>query len=76
MIETVTAHEQTMNDILFFHYRNPDFYDEVKVNLPARLEPSHHILFTFYHISCQLQKKEANQQTETLLGYSVSDLLY
>ncbi|XP_067927943.1 dedicator of cytokinesis protein 7-like [Watersipora subatra] len=53
-----------------YHNRNPDFYDEVKVKLPAKIQPGQHILFTFYHISCQLQKKEASQPTESLLGYS------
>uniref|UniRef100_A0A665X650 Dedicator of cytokinesis 8 n=1 Tax=Echeneis naucrates TaxID=173247 RepID=A0A665X650_ECHNA len=32
--------------------KSPDFYEEVKLILPARLTGRHHLLFTFYHISC------------------------
>lgn len=52
-----------------FWYRSPDFYEEVKIKLPAKLTVNHHLLFTFYHISCQ-QKQGASG--ESLLGYSVS----
>ncbi|XP_006863792.1 PREDICTED: dedicator of cytokinesis protein 8 isoform X1 [Chrysochloris asiatica] len=50
-----------------YHNKSPDFYEEVKIKLPAKLTVSHHLLFTFYHISCQ-QKQGAS--VETLLGYS------
>ncbi|KAM7330040.1 hypothetical protein ACRRTK_011653 [Alexandromys fortis] len=46
---------------------SPDFYEEVKIKLPAKLTVNHHLLFTFYHISCQ-QKQGASG--ESLLGYS------
>uniref|UniRef100_A0AAY4AAK9 Dedicator of cytokinesis 8 n=1 Tax=Denticeps clupeoides TaxID=299321 RepID=A0AAY4AAK9_9TELE len=36
-----------------YHNKSPDFYEEVKIKLPARLTERHHLLFTFYHISCQ-----------------------
>ena len=29
---------------------------QVKVKLPIELEPSHHLLFTFSHIACDIQK--------------------
>uniref|UniRef100_A0A8C6PPJ1 Dedicator of cytokinesis 8 n=1 Tax=Nothobranchius furzeri TaxID=105023 RepID=A0A8C6PPJ1_NOTFU len=48
---------------------SPDFYEEVKVALPARLTDRHHLLFTFYHISCQ-QKQNLGGSCETLIGYS------
>ncbi|KAG7253554.1 hypothetical protein CRUP_028116, partial [Coryphaenoides rupestris] len=51
-----------------YHNKSPDFYEEVKLALPARLTERHHLLFTFYHISCQ---QKQNQPTcETLIGYS------
>nr|XP_057925533.1 dedicator of cytokinesis protein 8 isoform X2 [Doryrhamphus excisus] len=50
-----------------YHNKSPDFYDEVKLALPARLTERHHLLFTFYHVSCQ---QKQNQSCETLIGYS------
>lgn len=38
--------------------------------LPACLTERHHLLFTFYHISCQ-QKQNQSGSCETLIGYSV-----
>ncbi|KAL7988712.1 hypothetical protein Chor_007631 [Crotalus horridus] len=50
-----------------YHNKCPDFYEEVKIKLPAKLTDKHHLLFTFYHISCQSKQGAA---VETLLGYS------
>ncbi|KAM9546082.1 LOW QUALITY PROTEIN: dedicator of cytokinesis protein 8 [Salvelinus alpinus] len=50
-----------------YHNKSPDFYEEVKIALPARLTERHHLLFTFYHISCQ-QKQTAT--SETFIGFS------
>uniref|UniRef100_A0A673BN96 Dedicator of cytokinesis 8 n=1 Tax=Sphaeramia orbicularis TaxID=375764 RepID=A0A673BN96_9TELE len=52
-----------------YHNKSPDFYEEVKIALPARLTERHHLLFTFYHISCQ-QKQNQSGSCETLIGYS------
>ncbi|XP_076021315.1 dedicator of cytokinesis protein 8 isoform X2 [Genypterus blacodes] len=52
-----------------YHNKSPDFYEEVKLALPARLTERHHMLFTFYHISCQ-QKQNQTGSCETLIGYS------
>ncbi|XP_030592976.1 dedicator of cytokinesis protein 8 isoform X1 [Archocentrus centrarchus] len=52
-----------------YHNKSPDFYEEVKIALPARLMERHHLLFTFYHISCQ-QKQNQSGSYETLIGYS------
>ncbi|TRY86506.1 hypothetical protein DNTS_010131 [Danionella cerebrum] len=52
-----------------YHNRSPDFYDEIKISLPARLTEKHHLLFTFYHISCQQKQNQAGN-VETLIGYS------
>lgn len=52
-------------------FRAPDFYEEVKIKLPAKLTEKHHLLFTFYHISCQ---QKTGTSFETVLGYSVSEI--
>uniref|UniRef100_A0A8C2KS48 Dedicator of cytokinesis 8 n=1 Tax=Cyprinus carpio TaxID=7962 RepID=A0A8C2KS48_CYPCA len=52
-----------------YHNRSPDFYDEIKIRLPARLTEKHHLLLTFYHISCQ-QKQNQTGSVESLIGYS------
>jgi dedicator of cytokinesis protein 6/7/8 len=61
---------------LLFSLRTPSFYDEIKIRLPAKLNDNHHLLFTFYHISCQ--RKGAEQvltQLETVVGYTWLPLL-
>ncbi|XP_039591200.1 dedicator of cytokinesis protein 7 isoform X13 [Polypterus senegalus] len=50
-----------------YHNRSPDFYDEIKIKLPATLTDHHHILFTFYHVSCQ---QKQNTPLETPVGYT------
>uniref|UniRef100_A0A669CI86 Dedicator of cytokinesis 8 n=1 Tax=Oreochromis niloticus TaxID=8128 RepID=A0A669CI86_ORENI len=52
-----------------YHNKSPDFYEELKIALPARLTERHHLLFTFFHISCQ-QKQNQSGSCETLIGYS------
>ncbi|KAJ3585738.1 hypothetical protein NHX12_014457 [Muraenolepis orangiensis] len=42
------------------HNQSPEFYDEIKMELPVHVHDKHHLLFTFYHVS---------------LGYSWSPLL-
>lgn len=55
-----------------YHNKSPDFYEEVKVALPPSLKNHHHILFTFYHISCQGQRKDHATSAEIPVGYTVS----
>uniref|UniRef100_A0A3B4A7C3 Uncharacterized protein n=1 Tax=Periophthalmus magnuspinnatus TaxID=409849 RepID=A0A3B4A7C3_9GOBI len=50
-----------------YHNRSPDFSDEIKIKLPASLSDHHHILFTFYHVSCQ---QKQNTPLETPVGYT------
>uniref|UniRef100_A0A8C9VZX3 Dedicator of cytokinesis 7 n=1 Tax=Scleropages formosus TaxID=113540 RepID=A0A8C9VZX3_SCLFO len=50
-----------------YHNRSPDFHDEIKIKLPASLTDHHHILFTFYHVSCQ---QKQNTPLETPVGYT------
>lgn len=46
-----------------FHDKNPQFYEEVKITIPLNLSKSHHILFTFYHVTCK-QKKQKDKSEE------------
>ncbi|XP_061619113.1 dedicator of cytokinesis protein 11 isoform X4 [Phyllopteryx taeniolatus] len=56
------------------HNQSPEFYDEVKVELPVHLHERHHILFTFYHISCESSSKK-REAVESPVGYSWWPLL-
>ena len=56
-----------------YHNKSPDFYEEVKIRMPGRLANVNHILFTFYHISCQ--RKADMTAVETPLGYTWLPLL-
>ncbi|XP_071850435.1 dedicator of cytokinesis protein 7-like isoform X2 [Apostichopus japonicus] len=51
-----------------YHSKSPEFYEEIKIKLPADLKDTNHLLFTFYHISCQ--KKQDNTPIETPIGYT------
>ncbi|XP_056115262.1 dedicator of cytokinesis protein 11 isoform X1 [Rhinichthys klamathensis goyatoka] len=60
------------------HNQCPEFYDEIKIELPVHLHEKHHILFTFYHISCEVGNKTTTKKregVETLVGYSWTPLL-
>jgi len=39
-----------------FHSKSPSFNEEIKIALPLNLTSSHHILFTFIHVSCTAKK--------------------
>lgn len=52
-----------------YHNKNPVFYDEIKILLPAELRQNHHILFTIFHISCQKKELEP-KSVETPIGYT------
>ena len=62
----------TTFDLFCCYRRAPDFYEEIKIKLPPNLTPEHHLLFTFYHISCSTGKKpDEKGPTETPIGYTV-----
>uniref|UniRef100_A0A3Q3IIJ0 Dedicator of cytokinesis 11 n=1 Tax=Monopterus albus TaxID=43700 RepID=A0A3Q3IIJ0_MONAL len=56
------------------HNQSPEFYDEVKIELPVHVHEKHHIFFTFYHISCEPSSKK-REGVESLVGYSWMPLL-
>lgn len=48
----------------------------MKIRLPAKLNDGYHLLFTFYHVSCQRKGVEqAIAQLETVVGYTWLPLL-
>ncbi|XP_027025359.1 dedicator of cytokinesis protein 11 isoform X1 [Tachysurus fulvidraco] len=60
------------------HNQSPDFYNEIKIELPIHVHEKHHILFTFYHISCEVSNKASSKKregVETLVGYAWAPLL-
>ncbi|XP_072617004.1 dedicator of cytokinesis protein 9 isoform X20 [Vulpes vulpes] len=60
------------------HHQNPEFYDEIKIELPTQLHGKHHLLFTFFHVSCDSSSKGSTKKkdvVETQVGYSWLPLL-
>uniref|UniRef100_A0A8C3IT33 Dedicator of cytokinesis 9 n=1 Tax=Chrysemys picta bellii TaxID=8478 RepID=A0A8C3IT33_CHRPI len=60
------------------HHQNPEFYDEIKIELPTQLHGKHHLFFTFYHVSCDNSSKGSTKRKdviETQVGYSWLPLL-
>ncbi|XP_028405418.1 dedicator of cytokinesis protein 7-like [Dendronephthya gigantea] len=53
-----------------YHDKAPDFNEEIKIKLPAHLTEQHHLLFTFYHISCSVKKGDDHSPTEVPIGYT------
>lgn len=56
------------------HNTTPTFYEEIKIRLPITLDSSHHILFTFMHISCEISKKK-DCNSDSCVGYAWVPLL-
>ncbi|XP_069460332.1 dedicator of cytokinesis protein 6 isoform X2 [Ambystoma mexicanum] len=50
-----------------YHNKSPEFYEEFKMKIPGNLTDNHHLLFTFYHVSCQ---QKQNTPLETPVGYT------
>ncbi|EFA03420.2 Dedicator of cytokinesis protein 11-like Protein [Tribolium castaneum] len=57
------------------HNTMPTWYEEVKIKLPINLLSTHHLLFVFYHISCDITKKRENG-IENCVGYAWLPLLH
>ncbi|KAG2462037.1 DOC10 protein, partial [Polypterus senegalus] len=56
----------------------PIFYPQVKIELPTQLHEKHHILFSFYHVTCDINAKTNAKKKETLetpVGYAWLPLL-
>ncbi|XP_034950532.1 dedicator of cytokinesis protein 9 isoform X2 [Chelonus insularis] len=57
------------------HSAVPSWYEEIKMRLPTKLHAKHHLLFSFYHISCDMNKKKENG-VESCVGYAWLPLIY
>uniref|UniRef100_A0A8D3C413 Dedicator of cytokinesis 9 n=1 Tax=Scophthalmus maximus TaxID=52904 RepID=A0A8D3C413_SCOMX len=60
------------------HQHNPEFYDEFKIELPTQLHEKHHLLFTFFHLSCDSNSKASTKKRELVemqVGYAWLPLL-
>ncbi|XP_062916576.1 dedicator of cytokinesis protein 11 isoform X1 [Mobula hypostoma] len=60
------------------HQQCPEFYNEIKVELPVQLHEKHHLLFTFYHVICDINSKGTTKKREALethVGYAWLPLL-
>uniref|UniRef100_A0A158Q851 Dedicator of cytokinesis protein 6 n=1 Tax=Elaeophora elaphi TaxID=1147741 RepID=A0A158Q851_9BILA len=58
---------------VIYHSKTPSFCDEIKINLPVDLNDGHHILFTFFHITCKPNK--VGDEVKIPIGYSWIPLL-
>nr|CAD7394742.1 unnamed protein product [Timema cristinae] len=54
------------------HSTVPTWYEEVKMKLPIHIHTKHHLLFTFYHISCEPSKKRESG-IESCVGLNVEE---
>ncbi|XP_070114390.1 dedicator of cytokinesis protein 11 isoform X5 [Equus przewalskii] len=52
--------------VVSHHNQNPEFYDEIKIELPIHLHHKHHLLFTFYHVSCEISTKGTTKKQDTV----------
>ncbi|XP_053314862.1 dedicator of cytokinesis protein 10 isoform X2 [Spea bombifrons] len=57
---------RTAYTTILHHSQNPDFYDEVKIELPTQLHEKHHILFSFHHVTCDINAKANAKKKEAL----------
>ncbi|KAL1490945.1 hypothetical protein ABEB36_011614 [Hypothenemus hampei] len=57
------------------HNATPIWYEEVKIRLPVTVLYSHHVLFTFHHVSCNITKKRDNG-VENCVGYAWMPLMH
>ena len=66
----------TASTNVLHHDVTPEFYDEIKIRLPANLHHKHHLFFTFFHVSCEGQKKTlSSKRADSVVGYAWLPLL-
>lgn len=44
-----------------YHTRAPDFFEEIKIDLPAKITEFSHLLFQFFHITCQKPRRREDE---------------
>ncbi|KAJ8310566.1 hypothetical protein KUTeg_012431 [Tegillarca granosa] len=47
------------------HVTSPDFTEEVKISLPTQIHDRHHVLFRFYHVSCEGSKSSLRSSSSS-----------
>ncbi|CAH8824298.1 unnamed protein product [Trichobilharzia szidati] len=57
------------NTSVIYHDTNPNFGDQAKICLPLNLTPDHHLLFRFYHVSCETAATNLTGQKEKTSSY-------
>ncbi|XP_065085612.1 dedicator of cytokinesis protein 9 isoform X1 [Ochlerotatus camptorhynchus] len=59
------------------HNTSPTWYEEIKLRLPLRITAQHHLLFSFFHVSCNIAKKKdlVSTAAESPVGYAWLPLL-
>lgn len=57
------------------HNTSPTWYEEIKIQLPVHITLQHHLLFSFFHISCDIKKKELANSLESPVGFAWLPLL-
>ncbi|XP_060575600.1 dedicator of cytokinesis protein 9-like [Ruditapes philippinarum] len=60
------------------HNQTPEYLEEVKIALPPLINEKHHILFRFYHVSCEGSKGSTKKKDgiEMPVGYAWIPLLH
>ncbi|CAJ0919907.1 unnamed protein product, partial [Mesorhabditis belari] len=54
---------------VIYHNKTPELSDEIKIAIPWDLSDGHHLLFTFYHVSCKWQQGQ-EEQVDFPIGYT------
>lgn len=59
---------------VMYHKKTPVWCEEIKLALPAKLSPSHHLLFSFSHVNCQSKGKSSS--LEVLFLFPLSSFIF
>jgi hypothetical protein len=58
-----------------YHAESPKLIDEVAIKLPIQVNEKHHILITYYHVTCKPPKGSSKGEIVTPVAYTVVKLL-
>ncbi|XP_033100941.1 dedicator of cytokinesis protein 11-like isoform X8 [Anneissia japonica] len=66
------AFVSSMTTAVLHHQQCPDFNNEIKIALPVHLHNRHHLLFRFYHVSCEVGKSTIKKReiVDSFVGYA------
>src|SRR5690606_23134597 len=52
-----------------YHQKHPQFFDEIRIDLPLVLTKKHHLLFEFYHVHAKpIKSKDLEDISEMSMG--------